>query len=75
MKGRSSMPETRSAPWPDDMTCGETIANKPTNSPPTIVRHIGRSANREKIASHSATQRIIAMPRNAASRPTTAAST
>ena len=37
-KRQASIPAKCSAPWPDDITCGATIANSPTRSPPIAVR-------------------------------------
>ena len=59
---KSSMPATRSAPWPDDMICGDTSAISPTTRPPAMVRSVGRSRRRANNVSHSATPRIRIMP-------------
>ena len=67
--GSLKMPVRCSAPWPDDITCGEIIANRPTSAPPSIGRMLGRTRALVNRTSQAATPRISNMPKPAASRP------
>ncbi len=58
-----------SAPWPEDSTCGEYIANGISSNPPMTGRpHSGRLM-RPTLRSMPATRRITAMPINAHTNP------
>ena len=70
---RSSVPMIRNAPWPDDITCGDSSAISPTNRPPIVVRSIGRNRKRTNSASDNATPRIRKIPSTADNSPSDAA--
>ena len=61
-----SIPAKCSAPWPDDITCGATIANSPTRNPADRRSQRQPHLTRTNKASHSATPRISRMPARSA---------
>ncbi len=71
--GIATMPAKRSAPWPDDITCGVSSAIAPTASPPSAGRSGCHSRVLASSASHSVTPRMIAIPVKAAAMPSSAA--
>ena len=73
VSGRSSIPVRCSAPWPDDITCGVTIANPPTIAPPRLGRSSAGSLIRSSTVSKKLTPTITTMPNSAIARPTSAA--
>ncbi len=73
--GRSSIPVRCSAPWPDDITCGVTMANPPTIAPPMVGRRSAGSLTRSRSVSKKLTPIITTMPNSAIARPTSAANT
>jgi hypothetical protein len=68
--GSLKIPVRCKAPWPDDITCGDIIASRPTTAPPSIGRKAGFTRSLANSTSQAATPRISAIPNTAATKPT-----